>query len=109
MPEHLAKFIVGVDIVDSATITGARQGGIAVKLKYLVLAANESQARRRAKRVAEGGEGILGFAYGSDFTVRKANLASERNRNFIKKWEVVVSNKTWNRLEELDRIEEFQD
>lgn len=107
MPEHLSKFIVGADIVDSRTITGARRGGIAVKLKYLILAANESQARRRALRIAESGEGLLGFAYGSDFKVRTANLATERNRNFIKKWEIVLSNKTWDRLEELGRLDEF--
>lgn len=107
MPENLGKFIVGVEIIDSKTVKGGVRGGIGVKLKYLLLAGTEDQAKRRAKRIAEGSEGILGFAYGSDFTVRSANLASERNKNFIKKWEVVVTNKTWNRLEELGELDEF--
>jgi len=106
MPDNLGKFIIGVETLDHISVRPSREAGIAVKKRLLVLAGNKKQAKRRAKRVTSSSQGLLGFMYGTDFTIRSVQLANEKNPNYIKKWEVVATNKTWDSLEERGQLED---
>lgn len=107
MPDSLQKFVIGVETVDQVTVDAGRRGGIAVKRKVNILAANKKQAKRRAIRLAETRQGVLGFAFGDKFTVNSVQLANERNRNFIKAYEVVITNQTWNELRRSGELEQL--